>query len=155
MLVLLCALLSAPAEPTPPRTDWYGWQTLVPDVTGIALMGTGLSYGGDRSLFLAGAGIYLLGAPVIHFVHARPGEGSADLILRAGLPVAGFLVGAVGGLDGALLGFLGGAVAASLIDTIWLARKPVPEPVRITPSVAFFQGRDGQQHAALALAGRF
>ena len=91
-----------------------------------------------------------------------------------GVPfVAGLLLGAVtsansspgsdcpecAGAAGFLIGAGLGAVAASVIDAVWLAREPVTQPeaarTLVVPSVAWAKGRDGAQHPALGLLAAF
>jgi hypothetical protein len=71
---------SSEAQP-PPVADtqerhWYGWQTLIVDGVGILTLPV-----------LVGFGVYLVGAPIVHWAHGRVGLGFADVGMRLGLAV--------------------------------------------------------------------
>jgi hypothetical protein len=164
---------AATASPQPRLTKehWYGGQTLAADGAALALVvaGIGLQSGG---LTLFGATAYLGGGPIVHWAHGHVGMGFADLGIRAGLPFAGLFVGAMAGavifrndgVYGSLLagavGFLGGIVGASVIDSAALAYEDVPvRPVtslHIAPTVGVErEPRGGGSRTTLGLAGTF
>jgi hypothetical protein len=151
-----------------PAARWDGSWALATD--GAAIMFTTLGLGnGEPSLLLAGAGIYLLGAPSIHLVHSQTGKAAHSFLLRVALPVLagviGYQVGAstwtddhtsdshndemMAAFGGLVIGALAGAVAAVVIDDVLLARKPIQSPGF---SIAFVPTT---RSATLALAGRF
>jgi len=187
-VVVLCPFAAPGAETaasTAPRTEtkWYGWQTLLVDgvtsTTGLLLIGSG-----NYELQDAGLGIlvggYALGGPVVHWANGQVGKGFASLGLRVGAPLvaglSGALVGAAFSGDscggrvcndtgvavGAVLGTVGGVIAALVIDTAVLARKTVkvePEVARArapkltwTPTAGFDSKR---QAANIGISGTF
>ena len=118
---------------------WYGYQTLIVDgaslglvVGGIAIANHPGSSDSGGSVALAGSVGYILGAPVVHWMHGRIGPGFGSLGLRVGLPLAGLFWGAILGSavdshrgelfnDGAGIGFLAGMGSAILLDAALLA----------------------------------
>lgn len=108
-----------------PGTLWYGWQMLIIDTAGLALVLGAFS--GEEALLWTGAGVQLVGGPVVHWAHGQLGRGFASLGLRVALPALGALAG-VGQLD--LYGpFVGGAIGmliAWVIDDLAIARIPAP-----------------------------
>jgi hypothetical protein len=164
---LVDGLLLARERPqrTPPGrpTHWYGWQLLVLDVLG---------YGGGAVLaarnprtddgdeihpalptWAVGYTVTVIGAPIVHFAHARVGIGFASLGLRLlAAPLIGVLPGlwgycaATGGGDddcaahGAQWGLLGGSLAVGLFDALVLAHEPADPGVAATPSPALTLG---------------
>lgn len=115
-----------------PHKNWYGWQTLVTD--GSSLLITPV-------VPVGGLGVYLLGGPIVHLAHGHPGIAAASLGIRAGLPVAGALTGAVlgkqdcsncefSGLVYAVIGAGLGAASAIAIDAAAFGREDVPAEPR-------------------------
>jgi hypothetical protein len=124
----------------------YRAQTLVLDVLAVTALVVGFErneLGGtaDPIFIDAGIGMYVLGSPIVHTLHGRPGRGLASLAMRVGFPVitavVGFQVGPAhrcstgtdncinlvdGSLAGGTAGLLLGATVASAIDTIGLAK---------------------------------
>lgn len=109
-----------------------------------------------------GVGGYSLGGPILHIGHNRPGRAAASLALRAGLPLAGLMVGlqlgddGCGNLDcqtGAVAGLALGAVAAAVVDATVLARRADSDRPRpaLVPTVATAPGGG----ASIGLAGEF
>jgi hypothetical protein len=103
-------------------------------------------------LIPVGVGGYVLGGPIVHLAHSRPGTAGISFGLNVGLPFAGGLLGALvlcglaDACDGQL-GFLGiiagfiigapvGMVAASVIDVAVLAKEEVPAPTAATTGAA-------------------
>lgn len=140
-------------EPTAPRgkeeAKWYGYQTLIVDGASLGLVLGGAAMashssgssgssrsnsGGDSggSVALAGGIGYLLGAPIVHWMHGRIGPGFGSLGLRVGLPLSGLFWGAIIGSAadsrhddgigaGAAIGFVAGIGGAMLLDAALLA----------------------------------
>jgi hypothetical protein len=135
---------AAPPEAAPRRT-WYGWQILVADGTGLAVLFTGAGVygaaGGNGNpgtgtttglvlLITGGVGVRLT-APVVHWAHGHVGVGFASLALRILLPLAGGF--AAGGGDfrnssGFLAGNLVGLAACIALDTAAFAYDEAPAP---------------------------
>jgi hypothetical protein len=146
------------------ETRWYGWQTLAVDAgsVGIGLVG-GAAGRGDAGAVAALTG-YVLGAPIVHAVHGRTDAAVGDFALRLGAALAGGAIGyGVGvasfhgcapdawfcgrdwsGMEGAVLGGLGGAVTAVILDASLLGRErvrkddvaaPAAQGVRWSPQV--------------------
>jgi len=133
-------------EPSPrPRnqdTNWYGWQTLIPDGVGAALvLGAFGARDGNAAgvLYATGLGVVGLDGPIVHIAHRRYGVAAASLGLRVGAAVLGALVGGAiagarpsarsdedvpAGLGGVIVGFSLGAVAGAIIDDASLAWEP-------------------------------
>lgn len=136
-----------PVAPQPQLVQSYQLQTLAVDgIAAATLLATAASANSRTagSLGELALATYLLGAPVIHAIHGRPGRALGSAALRVGLPLitAELLVAAKGCScddDGdiglILLGGLGGALAASIIDTAFLAKGDDP-PRRWAPMVA-------------------
>lgn len=140
-------------DETTPERVWYGWQTLLNDAaaTGLFIGALELGHGdlydtggslGANALATLGIAGYVGGAPVIHLVHGRPGYAGGSALLRIGLPLIGGVVGNGAatcpppegdygncGLPELLVGFVGGLVAASVIDSALFAwERPKAEP---------------------------
>ncbi|HEX8108422.1 MAG TPA: hypothetical protein VF516_11875, partial [Kofleriaceae bacterium] len=118
-----------PAPQDPVVAPYYGL-TLAADgvalVTAMAALGGGDSESRTR-LFQIAAGTYVLGGPLLHVVHGRPGRAAISLAMRVGLPVvaAGLLSSGHDGWDALvpfLLGAVGGTLTASIVDAAVLAR---------------------------------
>jgi hypothetical protein len=171
-LVALFALASPAAaseyvEPTrrtesSPR-EWYGWQLLTSDaatlVTTTLLLGSFNDESYGQLNFAAG---YLVGGPTIHVAHGNYGTAFGSLVLRAGLPTAGALVGCaaygdnqevLGCLPGAALGLvigMGGAIALDAGVLAYRDEKPRPKTFEVMPSASL--SRTG---ATFGLQGSF
>jgi len=169
-------------EPRPTtQTSWYGWQTLLADAGVIALWSAAYAvdeakYGssspqsydvGTNLLVASGVAVYFLGGPAIHWAHGHGRKGLGSLGLRVGLPLGGLIAGALlgsvacGSSDNEFvpcpvvigaLGFLGGAVAAPVVDAAVVAREPVTEPTGSQLQAAFVPSGGG---GTFVLAGRF
>ncbi len=193
MLVVTVASLRAarageadvPETAETPQTSWYGWQTLISDGSAIGLFSLAylVDYAGKGAtsrqgyadganlLFATGFATYLVGAPVIHWVHGNGGKGWGSLGLRAGLPIGGAIAGALIGAAAcgsssnseefvpcpaafAGVGVLAGAVAAPILDAAVLAREPVtPAPGPRLQAATFVPSAVGG--GTLVLAGWF
>ncbi|MBT8494612.1 MAG: hypothetical protein KJO07_16270, partial [Deltaproteobacteria bacterium] len=98
-------------------------------------------YGDDTGLMFAMLGLsgWMVGPGIVHAAKGDRIRGLASVGLRLGLPVAGGLVGGLGlsaalsggGISdedsqwvgvGTMVGFLGGAITATLLDQLWLAK---------------------------------
>ncbi len=174
-LVILCPYRE-PVGTLPQRhteTKWYGWQILLVDaaslVSGAVLAGAGNDTAGAGVAVIVGG--YVLGGPIVHWSNGQVGKGFASLGLRLGAPTAGILTGlafgaALSGGDsegaavGAALGFLGGTVAAVVIDSAAFARKTVVvsdehaarPKVQWTPTAGYDAKR---QAASMGITGTF
>lgn len=161
--------LTSPSSETT-FVDSYRLETLTAD--GAALLGlVAVLEVRDQGLqhVIGGlaAGTYLLGAPVIHAVHHRPGRAVGSLAMRAAIPITVALLmienppastcdpdstrcddfGYTGWI---VIGTLGGAAAASILDTVFLA-KGDPKPERTwSPTVTASHGG-----AMLGVGGKF
>jgi hypothetical protein len=167
-----------------PQTSWYGWQTLISDGSAIGLLslaylvdyeGKGATSrqgyaDGANLLFATSFATYLVGAPVIHWVHGQGRTGWASLGLRAGLPIGGAIAGALIGSAACgsssnsdelvscpaafgAVGALAGVVAAPILDATVLAREPVMPPTGPRLQAATFVPSGGG--GTFVLAGRF
>lgn len=154
----VCPPTSAPTPAPKTRERWYGWQTLVTDGAAIAMLGaagSGSDEQAQKMLLLGSLATYVLGGPLVHAAHERGGAAGASVGLRLGAPIAGTLLGmgfgsAIGdGNDYApliygALGFVGGIITASVIDSAVIARERITEEpkaaLRVTPAVAPTRG---------------
>src|SRR6185436_20181890 len=113
----------------------YRLQTALADGAALLTMAAG---SGDysSSMFKFGIGIYLLGAPIVHIVHRRPGRALGSLAMRAGIPLTATMLllwahenpcshtssrctdWTAFGLS--FVGLIGGATLASILDTSFL-----------------------------------
>lgn len=130
---------------------WYGWQIMLADVASLVAASRGHGYG------------LILGGPAVHALNGQSKRAWRSLGLRVGLPFAGALLGygvaldrcgqpnaRCSGLEGMALVGLGvgaGWLTASLVDAIYLARKPKQSRERrrmvklpVQPSVSFVEG---------------
>jgi hypothetical protein len=120
-----------PAFPTEARS--YATETLTLDAIGLLHVPFGLAH---PAALLPGAGIYLLGAPIVHLAHARPLPALASFGLRATVPLG--MAFAFSTADDcpreapvcvpvyALTGLALGMVVASSVDAVFLANEEVP-----------------------------
>ena len=122
---------------------------------------------GTNLLVASGVAVYFLGGPAIHWAHGHGRKGLGSLGLRVGLPLGGLIAGALlgsvacGSSDSEFvpcpvaigaLGFLGGAVAAPVVDAAVVAREPVTQPKGPQLQAAFVPSGGG---GTFVLAGRF
>lgn len=118
---------------------WYGYQTLITDTASVLFAFSAAATGPVGGV--ASVSTYVLGAPIVHLVHGNYAAFGASLGMRLGGPVIGGLgglgLGAVaddcrggggsfcsGPLVGALVGFVGGLVAAVAVDAAVLSKEP-------------------------------
>jgi hypothetical protein len=149
----------APVPYAPPakvtREISYGHQTLISDGIAALLIASAFTRDDPYSglmLVVAGADIYALGGPIVHFANRQVGNGFKSLGLRVGLPYLGAMAGnLIGPKDqlvcdggdgcgsskssaiGIVVGAGLGAIAAVAIDARFLAKKRVTE---LAPSFA-------------------
>ncbi len=79
-------------EQDAPGRHWYGWQTLSLDAASFTLAALGTQRFDEHrasglTLSALGFGGYVLGAPAVHWSHARPGSAALSLGLRVGVPL--------------------------------------------------------------------
>ena len=139
------------------ETKWYGHHVMLAD---LAVIGLGAA-SGEPAIILSS----VLSGPLVHAFHGNSKGAGLSALVRATLPLGGFLLGAAAGSDdcvsdrGALCGFgyifIGGALgfgAALGIDYFLLSKKTVTrERPRWTPTAAV--SRDGDLR--LGMMGRF
>jgi hypothetical protein len=155
--ILLGALRASPADASDLRGDeryngapavaerrWYGWQTLIADVTiygtGTALRAVadadGASEGTKTAISVATLGAYVLVSPLVHGLHGHAGKAFGSAGMRIGGPLVAGAAGAAlgwvtsgesdkGTEDGATLGVLAGMIAVTIIDAAAVAREDV------------------------------
>jgi hypothetical protein len=179
----------APAGPQAPSPElqrtWYGWQILLVDAGSffLVLEGSGLSgQAASRGEGQALAGLallgYLGGGPTVHWAHGHVAKGFGSLGLRAGLPVAGGLLGlgvavsspntsgnGFAALADIGLGVLLGLIAAPIVDVAWLAFDEAPQgesanvrptpALRLMPTATLPRDASGRFAPTLGLAGVF
>jgi hypothetical protein len=130
--------------------EWYGTPIVISDVLALGALfgGTAIAITSDsplgKPLALAGLGAYLVGGPLVHIDEKRLGPGVGSLSLRLLIPVVGAATGTLLGAlassdcrrndsdscveDGMLVAFAVGSVAgllaAAIVDSAVLARKP-------------------------------
>jgi hypothetical protein len=81
--------------PVATESTWYGWQTLLTDGGAIALPVIASAFQNEPATIVAlcaGAGAFVLGAPIVHLAHGRRGAFALSLGLRLALPALGFAV---------------------------------------------------------------
>ena len=93
--------LSHSVAETPGARSWYGWQTLISDVLGLAALSLAIPTA-SVPLGVAGMALLWLGAPAIHHAHDNYGGAGLSFALRLGATLV-------------VLG--GGAVLAEAQDT--------------------------------------
>lgn len=129
------------ASPKPERT-WYGWQTIIADVSGLALIALSSD---DAAPGVAGLAILTLGSPIIHAAHLNTKSALISLGIRfasVGLLVLGALFvtdnlfdggqddsSAAVGVVSIILGITGG-LAAVVVDASLLAYTEYPRKAR-------------------------
>ena len=165
------ALADPPGEtaPTARPVESYRLQTAAVDVAAVALLAAGLECAhactdsSSTPWLLAGIGVYLVGAPVVHGLHGRLNRAFGDFGMRAAPVVLGLIVAGSSNCapqdddgcwteangrayEGILVGTAGG-LAAAVYDTWVLARGDEP---RIAPVVTSSRGT-----TVVGFGGRF
>jgi hypothetical protein len=149
-----------PAAPLPePGLKSYRGQTLAADGVALGLLVVALSsddYERADSFGKLSIGTFVLGAPLVHLTKQRTGRALGSLTMRVGFPIIGGMLasGLVAGTqcDGDVcydedrgevaLGILLGAIVASGVDMMYLAKGDAPkrpEPAW-TPTARASQG---------------
>jgi hypothetical protein len=149
--------VATPAPP-PPGEPSYRLHTATVDGIAIGLMTLALSAKNDGAGYL-GVGTYLLGSPIVHLAHDHPGRAAGSFGLRVLLPFIGGMIGdKQAGCHGdvcdsgnAGLGLFAGMVAATVLDTMWLAEGDEAPP-RASWSPAVSAGHAG---VSLGVTGSF
>jgi hypothetical protein len=157
-------------------TTWYGWQTLLVDAAALGTGVTGFALSGGKGNVPGTIGIlgYVLGAPIVHWVHGHAGKGAADAGIRLLGPLVlggiGFLLGLPGGTNangdpvvaqvtGAIGLGIGYAAVVTLdaavfaFDARLVDRDPEPPPQTTVSVLPTVQLRPGG--ATLGLGGLF
>ena len=117
-VLAMCAASTAAAE-GPVRKKDYALQTLAVD--GGTLVTAALTE--EPAVLAAG---FVLGPPIVHLAHRQPLNAAMSLVLRITAPlVLAFAARAADGDEDAMVwGALGGAIVASTVDAVALAREP-------------------------------
>lgn len=121
-----------------PHTElrWYGHQNLLADGVGIGLLAVHPALG---------VGTVVLGSPVVHLVHERPGAAAASLTLRLVVPIAALAVSTKCSQEACLpdpTPALAALALGILVDDLALSWERVPtkaEPatgLRVAPTLA-------------------
>jgi hypothetical protein len=153
------------APPPAPVVASYRHQTLIADGIAAGLLVVALSSEDNRqaeSIAKVSVATYLLGAPLTHVMKGRNGHALTSVAMRVGFPIIGGML--ANGMtkrecydycesndDEIVLGVFAGAIAASAIDAIYLAKGDAPkqEP-SWTPTA-----RASQNGFALGVRGSF
>ena len=146
---------AAPADsaPLPARTGPekqyldYRPTLIFADAAALGLFATAIALreGPGTEIAYAGAAVYVLGAPTVYLAHGQPPRSLVSLAMRVGLPKAGLAAGLVVGLivcsnttnhglgclayavPYAAVGFVGGGVAAMVVDDGFLGKVPIED----------------------------
>ena len=146
-----------PAEP-PSGEPGYRLQTATVDAIAIGVTTLAAAARSDGAGYL-GVGTYLLGSPIVHIAHDHPGRAAGSFGLRVLLPFVGGLIGdKQGGCHGDVcdsgdvgLGLFAGMVAATVLDTMWLAEgDEAPPRASWSPTVSA-----GHAGVSLGVTGSF
>jgi hypothetical protein len=151
-----------PQRPPEPAADDgnFGWQVVVADVAGFATT-IALTQKTDSFALLLP---FLLAAPTVHALHGDGLGTVGSLLLNAGLPTAGVLLGweldalncgpdeEACGAAGAIVGGMIGLGTAVALDAVFLShpdRSTSGPSIQVTPTV------DPNRMFSLVLSGRF
>lgn len=128
---------SAQPVGAPPPGEWYGWQVFLVDALGYTVAIVDWDHGGAP-----GAGLLVLGGPIVHLLHAEKLTAPASLGVRLTFGAMGVAIGGASsepcegsGFTGCTFhsAMIGGAIGlgvASIIDGGIFARESPPEPAR-------------------------
>jgi hypothetical protein len=169
---LLLTSADANAQGAGPQERWYGYPSLLFDVSAAALIPAGIAVtieeGGDDfpikgfSLIALGGSAYLFGPPSVHWIRGRVGVGFLSMGLRLLSPVAGLGLGALASdiatgsrnQIGIPIGAVVGAVAAAGVDAAVLAwdkgPRGVSSPYTVLPDLVI-----ARRAATIGVAGAF
>ncbi|HYV65636.1 MAG TPA: hypothetical protein VE964_05295 [Myxococcales bacterium] len=148
---------AARADETPSETRWYGWQIMLADAAGGALLYAGSK--GNSAASIAGVSILVLGSPVIHLAHHAPGDAGWSVLARvvpfgASLAIFAAIHPPCGEGCGELAIPVSGLILSgvgAVADWIYLSSERVDQTVSLGPAVPF----DRRRGAGLALTLRF
>jgi hypothetical protein len=124
--------------PSPPEYLDYRLKLALADLSAIALVVGAIPAPevAKAPMVYSGLGLYLVGGPTIHVLHAQPIRALASVGMRVGFPIVGALPGlalaagcgdeicVLGGVFLGALGALVGAGAAIVVDGVALGRVP-------------------------------
>jgi len=119
----------------PVQRRWYGWELILGDLGAVAVtVAVGVSTPPDLLVGMASGGvIYVLSGPAIHIANGNGLGAGLSLLMRAGLPVVGGLVGSatcrcsdqyLEPFFAVVIGGSLGILTASVIDAAVLGWKP-------------------------------
>lgn len=158
----------APTEPVGPPVEAYRAQTILADcLAGTFLFIAANSSSQERGEAFAKLSLttYIFGAPIVHLTKNRGKHALGSITMRVAFPFVGMLVGGAMNdsndcydsctpqlTDEMAYGALAGAVAASALDAIYLAKGEPGKPIQsaLTPTVRSTRGG-----VAFGLAGSF
>jgi uncharacterized membrane protein YdcZ (DUF606 family) len=146
-----------PDDATPAaEQEWYGWQTLTIDALALGMIITQAAIeDGPVVLSLVGLGTYVLGAPIIHFVHENEWA-APSLGLRLG-SLALMVGGAVVALSGDCFIIFGERPSScdrrEAIGVALMIAGLVMVPVAITLDVVKARGDGSRERAVAQLRG--
>ena len=131
--------LPQPSQEAPQRAASYPGTIVIAD---LAALGLSALLATEARAGWASVAPWLIASPFVHAIHRNPQGSALSFLLYGGLPSLLGLVGylaersdcqrtdeSVCGLIGLVVGGLVGAVAATTIDAVFLAREPVPAKV--------------------------
>ncbi|MBP9111582.1 MAG: hypothetical protein KBF88_02185 [Polyangiaceae bacterium] len=148
---------AAPAEPLT-VTHHYGLQN-----AGVDLVALGLGVAAvpldSQGMMLTSVALFTFGSPIVHLAHQEPLKALGSFGLRAGLGGGGFFLalglsnkGGFKAFEAGAIGLAIGAVAAVVIDDVFLAKKEM----KVGPSLSFSPSyRPDRQEAMLNVSGAF
>lgn len=147
------------AEETSSETRWYGWQIILADAVGVALVAGGAKL--SSALAIAGGVTTLaLGSPLIHAAHHAPRDAGVSFLVRVvpfGASLALFYLlrsdycgEGCGELAIPVFGLIGSA-AGAVCDWIFLSTETPEAHVSLAP----IRPADGRRGSGLALTLRF
>jgi hypothetical protein len=175
-------LLEVPQAPPPkPKTQWYGWQTMIGLGVGNGILLFGANWSnGVLPVMLTGAATHVLTAPIVHFARGHHAKGALSLGLNLGLPA---LMGGIGlyannvaresdknSIDPYFTHYaydvtlaVSGYILAPIIDIAFLSTEPVPKATPdkpkgaqlVLPSSIGFMPMLDQQRKGLSIVGQF
>lgn len=146
---------------------WYGWQTLLVDLSGLGVLGLAVAVD-EEMLAIAGLVVIGLGSPVVHLAHEKGSAAVISFAIRAtsiGLLFLGGLLISEGLFDDddgtfneatesigviAAIASIPGALAAIIVDASLLAfdtRPRVPRRASLTPWIDTRRGSYGVRFA--------
>jgi hypothetical protein len=140
-----------PAEARPgPAKRWYGLPILIADGAAYILLATAISNEKSKTVTVPlSLPVYGLSGPVTHAANGHWGRAGISLLMRAGLPLAGAMLGASGCTrdsgdcaSGIISLAVVGMAAASVIDVAALAWEPVETSTAASLRLSVAMGGD-------------